>query len=362
MKCNGSSRISPGEMLHRFAIPSVLGLALCILLPKMVLATGLPDAQLTQSHADAQIASLLTKIDRALAKSDGTPSDDVIEMLFSVLALGPTSSTKGHRLITEFRALLMKRAGDERASGHPEKAVYFSAFAEVIEPVIQQNLKQADIEIERYTIPAGRVSDQENAAGNRQTEALKQVNVPMEATPNTKRANSNKVPVRPPDSIAASSLPAATPASTQTGLSRGTAGLGVTSVTQTTVIASAAPHGVVRAPDLPKTLIIAPPSTALPSIQQTALSRGDLMLSLGDIMAARLLFAHAAASGIGVAALKLGDTYSPAVLGELRLRGIKADFAEAEAWYRKAQALGEAQAEERLKKLGDYWPAMSSTR
>jgi TPR repeat protein len=79
-------------------------------------------------------------------------------------------------------------------------------------------------------------------------------------------------------------------------------------------------------------------------------------------MAARLLFSHAAGSGIGVAALKLGDTYSPAVLAELHLSGIKADPAEAEAWYRKAQALGEAQAEERLKKLEDYRPAVSSTR
>ncbi len=74
------------------------------------------------------------------------------------------------------------------------------------------------------------------------------------------------------------------------------------------------------------------------------------MLGLGDIVAARMLFIHAASSGIGVAALKVGDTYNPGVLTGLNLRGIKADAGEAEAWYRKAQALGEPQAEERLEK------------
>jgi TPR repeat protein len=75
------------------------------------------------------------------------------------------------------------------------------------------------------------------------------------------------------------------------------------------------------------------------------------MLRLGDVSAARMLFVRAAELGIGIAALKVADTYDPAFLAEHNLRGIKADPVEAETWYRKAQAMGEPQAEEHLKSL-----------
>jgi hypothetical protein len=87
------------------------------------------------------------------------------------------------------------------------------------------------------------------------------------------------------------------------------------------------------------------------STERTLLERGDAMLRLGDVSAARMLFVRAAELGIGIAALKVADTYDPAFLAEHNLRGIKADPVEAETWYRKAQAMGEPQAEEHLKSL-----------
>jgi len=87
------------------------------------------------------------------------------------------------------------------------------------------------------------------------------------------------------------------------------------------------------------------------STERALLERGDAMLRLGDVSAARMLFVRAAELGIGIAALKVADTYDPAFLAEHNLRGIKADPVEAETWYRKAQAMGEPQAEEHLKSL-----------
>jgi hypothetical protein len=63
------------------------------------------------------------------------------------------------------------------------------------------------------------------------------------------------------------------------------------------------------------------------------------------------LFSRAAESGIGIAALRMADTYDPAFLAERNLRGIKADPAEAEAWCRKAQLMGELLANEYLASL-----------
>jgi hypothetical protein len=92
-------------------------------------------------------------------------------------------------------------------------------------------------------------------------------------------------------------------------------------------------------------------SPVLSSTEHTLLKRGDAMLRLGDVSAARMLFVRAAELGIGIAALKVADTYDPAFLAEHNLRGIKADPVEAERWYRKAQSMGEPQAEEHLKRL-----------
>ncbi len=93
-------------------------------------------------------------------------------------------------------------------------------------------------------------------------------------------------------------------------------------------------------------------STIIPTIeQQSLLERGDSMLNLGDVSAARLLYQRAADSGVGIAALKLADTYDPAFLANHYLRGIKGDPAEAAKWYRKAASLGASEAEERLKIL-----------
>jgi TPR repeat protein len=75
------------------------------------------------------------------------------------------------------------------------------------------------------------------------------------------------------------------------------------------------------------------------------------MLKLGDVSAARMLFARAAEAGIGMAALKLANTYDPVFLTEHNLRGIKPDLVQAETWYRKAVELGETQAQQRLKSL-----------
>jgi hypothetical protein len=95
-------------------------------------------------------------------------------------------------------------------------------------------------------------------------------------------------------------------------------------------------------------------TTLPPSVQRTLTDRGDRMLILNDVTASRLLYQRAAEGGAGVAAFKLAQTYDPSFLTAHNLRGVVADPGAAEAWYRKAEALGDLEAIEALKDLAGH--------
>ena len=82
------------------------------------------------------------------------------------------------------------------------------------------------------------------------------------------------------------------------------------------------------------------------------IQRGDALLALRDIAAARSCYERAAVAGSGAAALAAGRTYDPRYLRDTGALGIAPDAAKAAEWYRKALALGESKAEQRLKALG----------
>src|SRR5271166_3422643 len=92
-----------------------------------------------------------------------------------------------------------------------------------------------------------------------------------------------------------------------------------------------------------------PPST--PPNLTLLLSRGDAMLVLGDISAARLLYQRASALGSARAATAIGKTYDPAFLTSIRASGVTADRTAAAAWYCKGAALGDQEGADRLARL-----------
>jgi hypothetical protein len=81
------------------------------------------------------------------------------------------------------------------------------------------------------------------------------------------------------------------------------------------------------------------------------LVRARTFLSTGDVAAARVVLRRAAASDDAQAALALGGTYDPSVLKKLGIISFHADPALAREWYRKAAALGSADASLRLEQL-----------
>jgi len=81
------------------------------------------------------------------------------------------------------------------------------------------------------------------------------------------------------------------------------------------------------------------------------LARGDWLFATGDVASARLLYERAAGVGEARAAVKLGETFDPAFLSRLNLRGERADPAMAVFWYRRARDLGASDAGSRLLRL-----------
>ena len=107
-----------------------------------------------------------------------------------------------------------------------------------------------------------------------------------------------------------------------------------------------------HAPIPPKPPPSAAPVASAPQLDLgLLLSRGNAMLALGDISAARLLYERATALGSAGAATRLGNTYDADFLASIRAKGIVADQAAAIAWYRKAAALGDTEAVHQLKRF-----------
>jgi type II secretory pathway predicted ATPase ExeA len=105
-------------------------------------------------------------------------------------------------------------------------------------------------------------------------------------------------------------------------------------------------------PELPRSRPPAAPVASAPQLDLgLLLSRGNAMLALGDISAARLFYERAAALGSAGAATALGNTYDAAFLASIQAKGIVADQAAALVWYRKAAALGDTEAARQLNRL-----------
>ncbi|WP_052401890.1 hypothetical protein [Muricoccus aerilatus] len=87
-----------------------------------------------------------------------------------------------------------------------------------------------------------------------------------------------------------------------------------------------------------------PPGPVAPEMLAALVRRGDAMMAIGDVSAARLLYERAAAAGSGAAATAMGRSYDPEELAALQVRGLRGDPAMAATWYRRGVALGDPEA------------------
>jgi hypothetical protein len=85
-------------------------------------------------------------------------------------------------------------------------------------------------------------------------------------------------------------------------------------------------------------------SGAKPATVAALLARGDGLIAIGDVAAARLVYQRAAALDSARAATAMGKTYDLRFLQAIGAIGVVADVDGAAAWYRKGVALGDEDA------------------
>jgi TPR repeat protein len=104
-----------------------------------------------------------------------------------------------------------------------------------------------------------------------------------------------------------------------------------------------------------RVLPVAPASVTAPSMSPVVvavlISRGDALLSTGDITAARLMYGRAADAQSVAGALAMGMTFEPKMLAQIGVQGLPADTQRAEIWYQRAAALGSSDAVRLLRRL-----------
>src|SRR5207302_4641634 len=89
---------------------------------------------------------------------------------------------------------------------------------------------------------------------------------------------------------------------------------------------------------------------------EALIRRGDELLSIGDMVAARLTYERAAAGGSGAAATGVAKTYDPLFLAQSGVRGLRGDPERAALWYGKAAGAGDREAQQRLGRLRAQFP------
>jgi hypothetical protein len=87
-----------------------------------------------------------------------------------------------------------------------------------------------------------------------------------------------------------------------------------------------------------------PVTGASPTAVAALLARGDALIAIGDIAAARVVYQRAAAHASARAATATGRTYDPRFLVAIGAIGVVADPEEAAEWYRRGLALGDENA------------------
>jgi hypothetical protein len=83
------------------------------------------------------------------------------------------------------------------------------------------------------------------------------------------------------------------------------------------------------------------PASPNQSMAEFYAKRGEEMLAIKDISAARKYYEYAANAGSARAAMAIARTYDPAFLSQWQTFGLRPDPALATVWYRKAAALGD---------------------
>jgi hypothetical protein len=81
------------------------------------------------------------------------------------------------------------------------------------------------------------------------------------------------------------------------------------------------------------------------------MDRATASFKKGDVSGARVIYEYLATQGSASAAMAMGETYDPLVLGKMAIKGLAPDPGKARQWYEEAEKLGSGDARRRLNAL-----------
>ena len=155
-------------------------------------------------------------------------------------------------------------------------------------------------------------------------------------------------PTPAPTAVAKTSPPATSPVPPPTDTGPAGATRSVAALTPAVREVAAPPPSAPTAKP-PQAVPIEPVSREPPKLSAAEIAalvtRGDALISVADVVSARLFYERAAEAGDGPAALRLGETYDPQFLAWARLGRVRGDPAMAVHWYKRARELGVSAAE-----------------
>ncbi len=264
-------------------------------------ATG--PASATPVLPDEQVAALLDKLREQVAAGQTTapPNDNAVETWLQITKLTAANLTpSAARALDDFVHTVRSAETAERAAGHGTVSLDLLVFADF---AIAQ-LKNRPID----QVGAASAS----SAAQQQRSPPEQHGLPAEVR------TTDTTPQPPPRDGKATMIP---------------------------LILAAAPTPT--APPALSETAPQPAAAADSAVMASYIERGDQMMAIKDISAARKFYEFAAQAGNASATAKLARTYDPDVLHKLGVVGLQPDVAKAIALYREAAALGDTDAQER---------------
>jgi hypothetical protein len=311
----------------------------------------------TAVRADQGVEPLLRQIERQVTVGHTiAPEGDnalvtwrsLLDVVFRASPPNDAASPTTRRALTDFAADTRRRASEAQAAGQPAVASDLLVFAGQATELLQYLSTEpaSSLAAEPQLAPAATVPE------------------PSAAALPTGIATQGARPVEVPNGSAQSAAPTKSRRS-ESGQAQAQAGMppsGSPTTSGSTALAAVNKDWMTPPPAANNTgaasAVLAPhPSATTRTAQEDAAaaafaSRGDAMLAIKDISAARAFYEYAANAGSARAAVALAETYDPAFVNQLGALGLRPSPAMAVDWYRKAAALGDRGADARLQTLG----------
>jgi hypothetical protein len=286
------------------------------------------------AQADAELEALLLQVEQQISTGHALspPDDNALNTWPRVVRTAVPTSPGARRALEDFISRVGSRAAEERGAERTDVWIDLILFKDLATSMLVTAGAAPAASSNSQTTTSQAMSEGQAAPGPPVTEAAGM-------------ANSIDTP------SGAATKPSPSP--TLSDLTRTSAGptprsLGNPADSPASPAMDAAKMNAGQPAPSASALAIAIPAPRTPTAEQRSLaaiyaSRGDEMLSIKDISAARKYYEYAANAGSARAATALAESYDPAFLTQLGAVGIRPDPALAAAWYGRAVALGDAE-------------------